>query len=301
MDTNGDSTSRADLRALGDFLRAKRRTLEPVHSGSSRARRRLVPGLSRDEAASLADIGTSWYARLEAGRVAKPTLSTIRAVSAALCLNDAERHFVLNLAGLLPRTPSRPPATSSLTPLLTLIANREPVSLSLWDRFLSPLAWNDVADAMYGFSDTGSELERHPIVRLSNDQVVAFFGENFEEYARNLVGMFRRAFTGGDPTAHAREVYAVALTIPIFQKYWNQQVVAGAVSDSEAPFVRHHWLVGDYTAMSTDLSTNDENVLLRIVAPTDDESRAKFALLAERGKSFVSVSSDAGADGDSLL
>ncbi len=289
MDSNGDGKSRADLRALGDFLRAKRRTVEPGQNGISRARRRLVPGLSRDEAASLADIGTSWYARLEAGRVAKPTLSTIRAVSTALQLNDAEQYFVLNLAGLLPRISNGAPASETLSPLVALIANREPVSLSLWDRFLSPLGWNDVADAMYGFSETNSELERHPIVRLSNEQTIAFFGPHFETYARNLVGMFRRAFTGGEPTAHAREVYAIALTIPVFQKYWDQQVVADAVTDSEAPFVRHHWLVGDYTAMSTELLTHDDGVLLRIVAAADDQSRAKFALLAARGTSSVTA------------
>jgi hypothetical protein len=287
MDSNGDGKSRTELRALGDFLRAKRRTVEPGHNGTSRARRRLVPGLSRDEAASMADIGTSWYARLEAGRVAKPTLSTIRAVSAALQLNDAEQRFVLNLAGLLPRASTEGPASGSLTPIVALIANRDPVSLSLWDRFLSPLAWNDVADAMYGFSEVQSELERHPIVRLANEQVIAFFGDRYEEYARNLVGMFRRAFTGGEPTAHAREVYALALMIPIFQKYWDQQVVSSGVTITEAAFVRHHWLVGDYRATSADLLMNDENVLLRIISPTDDESRAKFALLAARGTSSI--------------
>ena len=290
MDSNGDGASREDLRALGDFLRAKRRTVEPGPNAASRARRRLVPGLSRDEAASMAEIGTSWYARLEAGRVAKPTLSTIRAVSAALHLNDAEQRFVLNLAGLLPRVSNGGLARGSLDPIVTLIANREPVSLSLWDRFLSPLAWNDVADAMYGLSSTNSELERHPIVRLSNEQTIAYFGEHFEDYARNLVGMFRRAFTGGEPTAHAREVYAVAMTIPIFQKYWDQQVVAGAVTNGEVVFVRHHWLVGDYRARSTDLLMNDDNVLLRIVAAADEASRAKFGLLAARGTSSVTLS-----------
>ena len=97
--------------------------------------------------------------------------------------------------------------------------------------------------------------------------------------------MFRRAFTGGEPTKHAQEVYEVGLSIPIFQKYWDQQVVAGAVTEGDTPFVRHHWLVGDYTARSTDLLMNGENAHLRIVSAADAESRAKFALLGERGTS----------------
>ena len=93
---------RGNLRELGNFLRARRRTISPEENGLPTTRRRLVPGLSRDETAALADIGSSWYARLEAGRVAQPTLATMRAIARALRLDPYEERFVLELAGLLP-------------------------------------------------------------------------------------------------------------------------------------------------------------------------------------------------------
>ena len=286
-------TQRTDqLRALGDFFRAKRRTMSPDLRGVVTTRRRLVPGLSRDEVAAIADIGTTWYARLEAGRVAKPTLATIRAVSTALELNDAEHRFVLGLAGLLPPITSGSPGAVALASLAALVHEPSLVALSIWDRFLTPTGWNNVADAMYGFSVRSTAIERHPVLRLEDPQTIAFFGAHHESYARNLVGMFRRAYVGGEPPAHARHVYAVAQSIALFRKYWDQHVVSDAVTDPNLPFERHHWIVGRFTATSTDLVINDEHTLLRILAPTDDTSREAFARLATLGTSSTDSAAD---------
>jgi hypothetical protein len=268
---------------LGDFFRAKRRVLRPERNGGSLTRRRLVPGLSRDEVAAIADIGTTWYARLEAGRIAKPTLATITAVSAALELDDAERQFVLDLAGLLPRTSSPGLSISDLSSLTALMDPSQFASLSLWDRYLSPLGCNSVADAMFGHSNEPSAFERHPLIRLPHERTIAFFGAEYETYAHNIVGMFRRAYVGGDAPPHARAVFATAHDIPIFKKYWDQQVVARSLSNDHGTFERHHWIVGTYRATAVDLVVNEDETRLRIIAPADDDSRAKFAHLATLG------------------
>jgi transcriptional regulator with XRE-family HTH domain len=90
------------LKELGEFLRAKRRALSPEACGVSMTRRRLSPGLSRYEAANFANIGSSWYARLEAGRVLHPTVATMRAVARALQLTAGEARHIFELAGLPP-------------------------------------------------------------------------------------------------------------------------------------------------------------------------------------------------------
>jgi transcriptional regulator with XRE-family HTH domain len=282
MEKDGVPALRDDLHALGDFLRAKRRVLRPNRNGGSITRRRLVPGLSRDEVAAIADIGTTWYARLEAGRIAKPTLATITAVSEALELDQAERRFVLDLAGLLPRTARPGLSITDARSLTALMDSSQFASLSLWDRYLSPLGCNNVADAMYGLSEEPIALERHPIIRLPRERTIAFFGAAYETYARDLVGMFRRAHAGGDAPPHARAVLAAARDIPIFKKYWDQHVVARSATNNRDMFERHHWIVGTYRATAVDLIVNEEETL-RIVAPADDQSRAKFAHLATLG------------------
>jgi transcriptional regulator with XRE-family HTH domain len=88
------------LKELGDFLRAKRHALSPEQCGIETTRRRLSPGLSRYEAASFANIGSSWYARLEAGRVLHPTPATMRALARALQLTRSEARHMFALAGL---------------------------------------------------------------------------------------------------------------------------------------------------------------------------------------------------------
>jgi transcriptional regulator with XRE-family HTH domain len=88
------------LKALGLLLREKRRDITPKECGITTSRRRLSPGLSRAEAAALADIGSSWYARLEAGRVQYPTIATLRAIAGVLKLSPAEFQLALELAAV---------------------------------------------------------------------------------------------------------------------------------------------------------------------------------------------------------
>ena len=58
--------------ALGDFLRARRATLDPETLAITAARRRRTPGLRREEVAQRAGLGIDWYVRLEQGRRVSP-------------------------------------------------------------------------------------------------------------------------------------------------------------------------------------------------------------------------------------
>ena len=58
----------ATAGALGDFLRARREQLRPEDVGLNSGPRRRVPGLRREELATLAGISVDYYLRLEQGR-----------------------------------------------------------------------------------------------------------------------------------------------------------------------------------------------------------------------------------------
>jgi transcriptional regulator with XRE-family HTH domain len=68
-----DAVNMAD--ALGDFLRSRRASLQPVDVGLAEGTRRRVPGLRREEVALLAGISPEYYVRLEQGTRPEPLRS----------------------------------------------------------------------------------------------------------------------------------------------------------------------------------------------------------------------------------
>jgi transcriptional regulator with XRE-family HTH domain len=75
--------------ALGDYLRARREQLRPEDVGLVTGARRRVAGLRREELALLAGISSTYYLRIEQGRVDHPSAQVVDALARALRL-DAE-------------------------------------------------------------------------------------------------------------------------------------------------------------------------------------------------------------------
>jgi hypothetical protein len=92
----------ADRRALelGAFLRSRRESLDPVRLGMPRLGRRRTPGLRREDVAALADIGVTWYTKLEQGRPIRVSPRVLAAVARALHCSESETRHLFTLAGL---------------------------------------------------------------------------------------------------------------------------------------------------------------------------------------------------------
>src|SRR5262249_49119173 len=87
-DTRGCMTRKADLR---EFLRVRRARLRPEDVGIQTIGQRRVPGLRREEIASLAGMSGDYYLRPEQGRDPTPSPSGLGAPAPALPLPDVER------------------------------------------------------------------------------------------------------------------------------------------------------------------------------------------------------------------
>jgi transcriptional regulator with XRE-family HTH domain len=87
------------LTELGAFLRQRRENLDPARLGLPRAGRRRTPGLRREDVAQLADIGITWYTKLEQGRATRPSTKALAAIAAALQCNESETRYLFTLAG----------------------------------------------------------------------------------------------------------------------------------------------------------------------------------------------------------
>jgi len=88
-----------DRAGIADFLRRRRRALQPGDVGLKPGRHRRTAGLRREEVAALANISTDYYARLEQRRGARPSERTVDAIARALRLTSDERDYLLRLAG----------------------------------------------------------------------------------------------------------------------------------------------------------------------------------------------------------
>src|SRR4051794_40147278 len=76
---------------LGDFIRAKRDSIQPDSLGLPDRGRRRSPGLRRTDLAARAGIGVEYLTRIEQGRDRNPSVAVVNALADALSLDPSER------------------------------------------------------------------------------------------------------------------------------------------------------------------------------------------------------------------
>ena len=84
-------------RELADFLRSRRERIAPEDVGLPPAPRRRTPGLRREEVATLAGVGVTWYTWLEQGRDINASSQVLDAVARTLLLDPHERDHLFRL------------------------------------------------------------------------------------------------------------------------------------------------------------------------------------------------------------
>jgi len=107
--------SRVDVKSeVRDFLTSRRGRITPEEAGLNSFGRRRVPGLRREEVATLAGLSIEYYNRLERGNLGGASETVLNALADALRLDEAERAHLFDLArASQPASRSRRRATSS--------------------------------------------------------------------------------------------------------------------------------------------------------------------------------------------
>jgi transcriptional regulator with XRE-family HTH domain len=85
-------------KPLGDFIRAKRDSIQPESLGLPDCGRRRSPGLRRSDLAARAGISVEYLTRIEQGRDRNPSPAVINSLADALSLDLAERNHLRYLA-----------------------------------------------------------------------------------------------------------------------------------------------------------------------------------------------------------
>lgn len=228
---------------LGAFLRARRAELTPRDVGLPYADAvRRVPGLRREEVATLAAISVNYYERLEQGRVVA-SAAVLAALVKALRLTDTQRTHLYALAGRpRPRRRPRQPVRPAMRRMLDQVGAVP--ALVLGPR-LDVLAWNHLAAAVFVDFAQVPAAKRNLVRLLFADTAMRARHADWPEAARTAVAALRLE-TADDPDDPdlAELVGELSVRFPDFGAWWAARRAGAAVTG--AARLRHP-LIGDLT------------------------------------------------------
>lgn len=177
--------------ALGNFLRRLRTTLSPLDVGLPAGNRRRTHGLRREEVAQLANIGPSWYTRLEQGRDIRPSVSVLESLASAFKLTLNERRHLFLLAG-----ESLPPlwdsAEEKVNPSIqAMLDELNPNPAYVIGRKWDFIAWNKAADAVFTILESSPPHNYNLIWRQFTDPLWRKGSEEWEAVSQRMIAEFR--------------------------------------------------------------------------------------------------------------
>jgi transcriptional regulator with XRE-family HTH domain len=220
--TSIETTPTLSRRAeLGAFLRTRRDALDPEAAGIGDGARRHVPGLRREEVASLAGISTTWYTWIEQGREINMSPDVLDAVGRALNLQPHEMVYIKRLASDEP-SERYDPAPEVPEALRTLVESHQAAPAYISTSRFDLLAWNTYMHEMFHYRRNSEPLQRNVIWRMFFDPTRRDTYVDWHGTARRSVASFRSNYTRyrGEPAFE--ELLDELLKSPEFSEYWSR-------------------------------------------------------------------------------
>lgn len=213
---------------LGDYLRARRARVSPQQAGLTTLGHRRVPGLRREEVATVAGVSVDYYVRLEQGRERHPSPQVLEALARALRLDADARAHLFRLAGIGPA-----PATAGehADPELLRLLEQWPETPALvLGRAYDVLAANRLADALFDGLAPGSNLMH----RVFLDPRARSFYLDWEAAAENAVAGFRVLHGSAPRDPRVLAVLEELLTgSPAFARLWERHDAWGKRAETK--------------------------------------------------------------------
>ena len=214
---------------LAEFLRARRERVDPEAVGISEGHRRRVPGLRREELATLAGISADYYARLEQGRGHQPSTAVLEALARALQLDDDATAHLLALGRTVSSVASPHPAThESVWPeLIDLLDAWATTPALIHGRWQDVLASNALGRALTPLAEPGTNILRSVFLNA----------EVRERYAdpqwvmASAVAYLRASIRGDDDDPHLTDlVRELSQASEAFRQLWWRHDIRSAMS-----------------------------------------------------------------------
>ncbi|MDP9796596.1 transcriptional regulator with XRE-family HTH domain [Catenuloplanes nepalensis] len=266
------------MNHLGAALRAWRDRLDPASAGITRTSTRRVPGLRREELATLAGVSAEYVTRLEQGRAVTPSVHVCTALGRVLRLSQTERDHLLRLAGHA-TGPDRVP--KHIPESLHRIAQRLAASpLTIFDALWRPLHWNPLFTTVFGEPPTAAGDPRSLLVWQFEDRLEQTRQTTAQRAAfeASLIADLR-ATAGRFP--HDPDVDALLTRLhdsARFRTLWSRPALTDHQSARKT--IRHPQ-AGEISLESSVLTVHDSSLRLVVYTPVPETDAArKLALLA---------------------
>jgi transcriptional regulator with XRE-family HTH domain len=272
-----------DQPALAAFLRSRRSALRPEDVGLAAGARRLVPGLRREEVATLAGMSADYYVRMEQARSPQPSEQMLAALARALRLSNDERDYLYRLAGH--NVPARTPLDTHVAPPLLRVFDRlEETPALILSSLGETLAQNWLGAALLGDHSRHTGLARSSVYRWFTDPAdrEIYPAADRARQSRAQVSGLRTALGAAGPRSRAAALVKELHTVsPEFTEIWDLHEVATRFEDHKTLI---HPELGPIDLDCQTLYTADQGqALLILTAAPRTEAAEKLALLAVLG------------------
>jgi hypothetical protein len=213
-------------RELAAFLRSRRERIAPELVGLPPAPRRRTPGLRREEVATLAGVGVTWYTWLEQGRAINASPQVLDAVSRTLLLDPHEREHLFRLADVPDGSTERDCAALPPT-VQPLLDKLEPWPALVRNARYDCLGFNQAYDRLAGGLGDVPFEDRNLLWRAFMNPFVRAAMVDLEEATRRMVAEYRSAMADhlSEP-AWKCLVSRLTEASPEFARIWERHEVA---------------------------------------------------------------------------
>jgi transcriptional regulator with XRE-family HTH domain len=263
-------------------LRSRRARLAPEDLGLGSVvgtvTRRRTPGLRREELATVAGIGVTWYTRLEQGRPINASVQVIDAIARTLRLDGAEWQHLYHLAAL----PTSPPAPTSavLDPTVRVVLEAVELPAAVYSERYDVLAWNRAYGELFPTLVRAAPPYRNVLWDVFTARRGSSPWLNRDEGLPHMVATLRAAFGRrvGDPV-WADFVRTLSDASAEFAHMWASCDVAGLGTHTK---VFRHPAVGELTMATASFPVSGvHEARLVVYTPLDEATRVRLARLAQ--------------------
>lgn len=271
---------------LGEYLRARRKALQPEDVGLPRDASRRVAGLRREEVAARADISLEYYLRIEQGRDRRPSEQVVRSLAKALMLDDDGSSYLFRVARPTPYLHAVHASSAVSESVTRLLEQWTQTPAYVTDANLDVLASNRMARLIA--SDMlvpGTNLLEAAYERRTMTSMMTGAPDEaeWEETLREYIGALR--FTGDPNDARLQDVVGRLSTRHLsFRRIWAEydvkQLTAGAREVVIEPFGR---VVLNWQTLGIPRSPGQ--FLTTYMAEPGSRAAAALAALSSRGSS----------------
>src|SRR3954465_8477712 len=178
---------------IAEFLTPRRAKIPPEQAGLPSYGKRRVPGLRREEVASLAGMSVEYYKRLERGNVSGASELVLEGLARALQLDDAERAHLFDLArAASPVAAKRSrPVKQKIRPVVQRILDQIGAPATVRNARLDYLGANALGRALYAPVFDSREQPANSARFTFLDPAAADFYPEWDKVASELVAHLR--------------------------------------------------------------------------------------------------------------